>query len=91
MKIADLIPENELKDVVMSEFRRRLVHYRYIDELMKKKYGMTYEEFDRKNMVKRHNFSWPVEEDAMKWEHAIEGIRYIEAKLKALQGPDVQD
>ena len=88
MKIADLIPEKELKDVVLSEYKRRLVHYRFIDAMLKRKYGMTYEEFEKKNIVKERDFSWEVEKDAMQWEHAIEGIRYMEEKIKAIKDSD---
>ena len=91
MKIADLIPDNELKEVVLSEYKRRLVHYRYIDELLKKKYGMNYEEFEKNETVRKKNFSWDVENDAMMWEHAIEGIRYIEEKVRAIQEFDGRD
>lgn len=40
MKIIDLIPEKELKEVVLSEYERRLVLYKLIDERFKKRYGM---------------------------------------------------
>ena len=42
---------------------------------------MEFEEFEKKNVVKEKNFSWEVESDAMEWEHAIAGIRYLEKKL----------
>ncbi len=88
MKIADLIPENELKEVVLSEYKRRLVYYRFIDAMLKRKYGMTFEEFEEKNIIKERDFSWEVERDAMQWEHAIEGIRDMEEKIKVLKDSD---
>jgi len=36
---------------------------------------MTFQEFESKNVVKEQDFSWPVESDAMEWEHAVEGNR----------------
>lgn len=51
---------------------------------MKKKYGMTFQEFESKNVVKELDFCWQVESDAMEWEHAVEGIRYAEQKLKRI-------
>lgn len=55
-----------------------------VDETMKKKYGMTFQEFESKNVVKELDFCWQVESDAMEWEHAVEGIRYAEQKLKRI-------
>lgn len=51
---------------------------------MKKKYNMSFEEFERMGIVKEKGYSWDVENDAMEWEHAIEGIRYIQEKIKEL-------
>ena len=52
MKIIDLIPEKELKDAVLNEYKRKLVLYRLTDEQLKKKYGVSFKEFEEKNMVK---------------------------------------
>ena len=38
---------------MLREFERRLVLYRLIDEQMKKKYGMGYNDFEKKNLVKK--------------------------------------
>ena len=75
------IPEKEIIASLIYNYRRKLVTYRLIDEKMKKKYGMEFEEFEKKNVVKEKIFSWEVESDAMEWEHAIAGIRYLEKKL----------
>ena len=45
---------------------------------------MDFQDFEKQNIVKKKNFSWEVEADAMEWEHAIEGIRTCEQKLKEL-------
>ena len=74
MKLVDIIPEKELKKAVLSEYERRVVLYRLTDErVKKKKYGIDFTEFAKKNLVKRKGFSWEVEKDAMEWEH---GRRY---------------
>jgi hypothetical protein len=39
-------------------------------------------------MVKKSKFSWNVESDAMEWDHALEGIKYVEEKLKDLDDND---
>jgi hypothetical protein len=83
-KIIDTIPMNEVQQALINEYRRRIIRYRMVNEGMKKKYGMTFESFESKNIVKEKGFSWNVESDSMEWEHAIEGIRYAEKKLKDL-------
>jgi hypothetical protein len=51
-----------------------MITYRLIDERSKKKYGMSFKEFEDKNIVKEKGLSWEVEKDAMDCEHALEGI-----------------
>jgi len=43
---------------------------------------MSFSEFEKVNLVEKENFSWEIESDAMEWEHAIEGIRYIKEKIR---------
>lgn len=81
MKLIDLIPENELKEAVISDYEKKLVMYKMTDERLKKKYSMTLKEFEERNTVKEKGFSWDVEKDAMEWEHATEGIRYLQEIL----------
>ncbi len=88
MKLFELISEKELKETVLSEYKRRLILYRLINERFKKKYGMEFEEFEQNNVVKEKDFSWEVEKDAMEWEHAVEGIRYTEEMIKKLKESD---
>ncbi len=88
MKLFDLISEKELKEVVLSEYERRLVLYRLIDERFKKKYGMNFTEFEKKNLVKEKGFSWEVEKDAMEWEHAVEGIESLQEKINKIKKTD---
>lgn len=45
---------------------------------------MSYEEFMAKDIVKEKEFSWEAEKDAMDWEHAIEGIRYLQERTVAV-------
>ncbi len=88
MKIIDLIPDKEIKDAVLNEYKRKLVLYKLTDEQLKKKYGMSCKEFEEKNVVKEKGFSWEVEKDAMDWEHAVEGIRYIQEKITKIKDAD---
>ena len=84
-KIMANVPIDEIKEALLNEYRRRIIRYRMVDEAMKKKYGMKFQEFELKNVVKEQKFSWQVEADAMEWEHAIEGLRYVDQKLKDIQ------
>ena len=88
MKLVDIIPEKEIKEAVLSEYERRLVLYRLTDEQFKKKYGMNFTEFEKKNLVKEKGFSWEVEKDAMEWEHAVEGIVSLQEKINKIKKTD---
>ncbi|MBI5193227.1 MAG: hypothetical protein HZA08_07290 [Nitrospirae bacterium] len=88
MKLLDLIPENEIKEAVLSEYERRLVLYKLTDERLKKKYVMSFKEFEEREMVKEKGFSWEVEKDAMDWEHAVDGIRYLQEKINKIKESD---
>lgn len=88
MKLLDLIPENEIKEAVLSEYERRLVLYKLTGERLKKKYGMSFKEFEEREIVKEKGFSWEVEKDAMDWEHAVDGIRYLQDKINKIKESD---
>jgi len=62
------------------------MRYRKTGELMRPKYGMTYEEFVSRNVVAGQNFSWEVESDSQDWEMAIDGIRAMRQKLSEIDG-----
>ena len=79
------IPMDEIREALVNEYRRRRIRYKIVDEAMKKKYGMDYANFESTNMVRERKFGWDVESDSMEWEHAIEGFRYVERKLKDLE------
>ncbi len=88
MKLLDLIPENELKEAVISDYEKKLVLYKLTDEKLKKKYGMNFKEFEKRNMVKEKGFSWDIENDAMEWEHAVEGVRHLREVLRKIKAND---
>lgn len=68
-------------ELLDHEYRRRLSHYENIDKAFRKKYEMTFQEFDTKNIVKEKGFSWDVESDSMDWEQAIDGMDTMKKKL----------
>lgn len=85
MKLADILPEKEIKEAVLGEYEKKIVLYKFTDEQLKKKYKMSFKEFDEKNVVRGKGFSWDVEQDAMNWEHAVEGIRIYPLLLRYLK------
>ncbi|ADB58243.1 hypothetical protein [Archaeoglobus profundus] len=70
---------------LINELRRKLSEYILIDEMMRKKYGMSFEEFKAKNVVKEKGYSFEVESDYCDWELAIDGIKTIKEKIEKLE------
>ena len=81
-EILNNFSEKEIVESLIFNFKRKLAIYKLIDKKMREKYGMDFEQFEKDNLIKKNNFSWEVEKDAIEWEHAISGIKYIENKLK---------
>jgi len=79
--------DGKLRSLLENEYRRRLSRYSMTDRALRRKYGMSYEEFEARNMVQEHDYSWEVESDAIAWETAIDGMRTMRRKLKELLGP----
>ena len=73
-QMMEKMSNDELVEMLRREYLRKLTRYRLTDEVFRKKYGMTYEEFEKENVVAKRNFSWEVESDAQEWEMAIDGI-----------------
>ena len=46
---------------------------------------MTFDEFFSLGIVKKNNYSWEVEQDAMEWETAIGGLQTMARKLNEIQ------
>ena len=83
--LSKLAGEDEMTHALANDYRRKLITYKLVDEKFRKKYGMDFRSFEKQNIVKEKNFLWEVESDAMEWEHAIEGIKTYERKLKELE------
>jgi hypothetical protein len=66
---------DELEEMLRRDYLRRLARYKLVDESLRNKYGMTFQEFDKENLVAKNGFSWEVESDAQEWEMAIDGIK----------------
>ena len=76
--------EENIRGVLESEYRRRLTNYEHIDRLLKRKYGMTFEEFEQTETVKKKGYSWEVESDSDEWEMAVDGIQSMKRGLQEL-------
>ncbi|MHC1725045.1 MAG: hypothetical protein AB9866_03305 [Syntrophobacteraceae bacterium] len=78
--------EEKIREVLESEYRRRLTRYEHIDRLFRKKYGMIFDEFEKKEIVKTKDYAWEVESDSDEWEMALDGIESMKRGLKELLG-----
>ncbi len=88
MKLLEVVSEKEIKEALLAEYEKKLVLYKLTDERLKKKYKMSFKEFEEKNIVKERDFSWEVEKDAMDWEHAVKGIRHLQEKITKIKESD---
>ena len=77
MKLADLLPEKEIREAVLSEYEKRLTLFKITYEKFRKKYNMRFQEFEKKNLVAEKGFSWDIEQDSMNWELAVENIASV--------------
>ena len=71
--------------MVENELKHRLAKYELTDRLFRKKYGMTFEEFEREEMVKKLGYSFEVESDHHDWDMAIDGIKTLHRNLEELR------
>lgn len=76
--------DNELAAMLRAEYLRKLTRYKKVDETYRKKYGMTFEQFESRNIVADRDYSWEVESDSQEWEAAIDGIETMLLKLKEI-------
>nr|QNO51123.1 hypothetical protein OLNPMGDC_00014 [Methanosarcinales archaeon ANME-1 ERB6] len=80
-QMVERMSNDELVEMLRREYLRKITRYRLTDEFLRKKYGMTYDEFEKENVVAKRDFSWEVESDAQEWEMAIDGISTCLRKL----------
>ena len=78
----------KLRALLEAEYRRRLSRYSLTNRVLRRKYGMTYQEFEAHNLVKERGYSWEVESDAIAWETAVDGIKTMQHKLEELLGSE---
>lgn len=80
---ADL--DTKVRQLLETEYLRRLSSHRRIDSLMRHKYGMSFDQFLANRVTARMNYSWEVESDAMEWETAVDGFETTQHKLAELR------
>jgi len=68
--------------MVENELRSRLARYKLTDRLLREKYGMSFEEFEKNEMVKKLGCSFEVESDYHDWDMAIDGIKTLRQDLE---------
>ena len=78
--------EDKLSRLLESEIRRRLAQYEMTDRLFQKKYGISLEEFEKKDMVRQLGYSFEVESDHQDWDMAVDGIKTLRQELARLKG-----
>ncbi|TAL26066.1 MAG: hypothetical protein EPN94_03960 [Nitrospirae bacterium] len=62
-----LIPEGDLdykvRKILGEDIKRKLTEFQLIDNRFRKKYNMTLDEFEKKNILKKKSFSFEAESD----------------------------
>jgi len=85
LETADEPLENKLFHLLESEIRRRLARYEMSNRLFQRKYGMSLDEFEKKDMVVQSGYSFEVESDHQDWDMAVDGIKMMREELARLR------
>lgn len=73
---------NESVNIAVAEgLKRRGVK---VDNRFQKKYGITFDKFEKGNLVKEKGFSFEVENDYHEWDASIDAITALKDKIKDL-------
>jgi hypothetical protein len=83
--LGDQDVDTKIRLLIEAEYMRRYAKYRQIDRALSQKYGLTFQEFVERRIVKDKGYTWEVETDAMNWETAIGGMETMERKLRELR------
>jgi hypothetical protein len=69
-----------------NEYEKRLIRYQKTDDSMRRKYGMSFDEFEAGGILSQKDYSWDVESDAIIWRAAVDAIAKLRRKLDDLGG-----
>jgi len=81
-------PDAKICFLLEGEYLRRLGRYHRQDRILTQKYGMSFDDFIARRVVRQGGYTWEAETDAMNWETAVDGIRTMERKLQELRSLD---
>ena len=89
-KIIDsFIPEGKLNakvnKLLIDDIKRKLTEFELINRHCQKKYGVTFTEFEQKNIIKEKGYSFEVETDYHEWDAAIDTINTLKSHLNDLK------
>lgn len=73
--------DEKLRSLIVYEYHRRLARFRLTDKRLSEKYGMSFAEFEDQRVTEREGYSWEVEQDAIAWDQAVDGIATMERLL----------
>lgn len=76
--------DRKLMRLLEAELRRQLARYDLTDRQLSRKYGMSYAEFENRQVTKQMGYSWEVESDAIAWETAVDGKDTVGRQLSEL-------
>ncbi len=88
--LQDIAPDQpdldaKVRLLLEGEYLRRLAHYHQADRVLSQKYGMSFQDFVAREVVKQKEYSWEVEKDEMDWEVAVSGIDTFTLRLRRLR------
>jgi hypothetical protein len=83
-----LIPEGgidfKIRKIIIEKLKRKLTEFQLIQHRFQKKYGMTLNEFENRNVIKDKGFSFEVENDYHDWDSAVDAVETLKAYLEDL-------
>ena len=76
---------SKVKHVLENELVRRLNRYELTVRSLENKYGLSFKEFKKKEIVAKKKYSYEVENDLWEWESSEDGIKTVKAEIKQLR------
>lgn len=76
--------DSKVRKIIVDDLKRKLTEFQLIDHRFQKKYGMTLDEFEKRNVIKEKDFSFEVESDYHEWDSAIDAIKTLKTYLEDL-------
>lgn len=76
--------EASVRQILISEIRRRMNRYELIERRFRRKYRLRFEEFRDQHPVEKYGHSFEIESDYCDWEMAITGLAALKQQLAEL-------